>query len=79
MGAELAQIQDDQEVVISYASNILTKDQKKWCTTHNKLLAVVKFTKHFCHYLLGSRFLTHTDHNSLVWFMGLKNPEGQLT
>ena len=46
MGAELAQIQDDREVVISYASNILTKDQKKWCTTDKEHLAVVKFTRH---------------------------------
>ena len=37
MGAELAQIQDGQEVVISYTSKILIKDQKKWCTTHKEL------------------------------------------
>ena len=29
IGTELAQIQDGREVVISYASNILTKDQKE--------------------------------------------------
>ena len=77
-GAEHAQIKDDQEVVISYASNILIKDAKKGYTTCKELLALVKFTMHFHHYLLGRRFLIHTDHNSLVWLMELMNPEGQL-
>ncbi len=44
IGAELSQVQDSREVVISYASNVLLKDQQKYCTTQKELLAVVKFT-----------------------------------
>ena len=78
IGAELSQVQNGQKVVISYASNILMHEQKRWCTTQKELLAVVKFIQQFCHYLLGHRFLLKTDHNCLVWLMSFKNPEGQL-
>ena len=39
---------------------------------------MVRFTRHFKHYLLGRRFTLRTDHNSLIWLMGFKNMEGQL-
>ena len=78
IGAVLSQIQDGEEVVISYASNILIKEQRRWCTTRKELLAIVKFARYFRHYLLGRRFLIRTDHNCLVWLMSFKNPEGQL-
>ena len=42
------------------------------------LLAVVRFTRHFKHYLIGRRFTLRTDHNSLIWQMGFKSIEGQL-
>ena len=78
IGAVLSQIQDGEELVISYASNILIREQRHWCTTRKELLAIVKFAQHFRHYLLGHRFLIRTDHNCLVWLMSFKNPEGQL-
>ena len=43
IGAELSQVQNGQEVVISHTSNILMHEQKRWCTTQKELLAVVKF------------------------------------
>ena len=78
IGAELSQVQNGQEVVFSYASNILMHEQKRLCTTQNELLAVVKFIRQFCHYLLGYRFLLRTNHNCLVWLISFRNPEGQL-
>ena len=39
---------------------------------------MVRFTRHFKHYLLGQRFTLRTDQNSLLWLMGFKNIEGQL-
>ncbi len=78
IGAELLQIQDGKECVISYASNTLIREQVRWCTTRKELLAVVKFTRHFRHYLLSKQFLIRTDHNCLVWLMHFKSPEGQL-
>ena len=57
-----------------FGSFVLDSAQLNYCTTRKELLAVVRFTRHFKHYLLGLR----TDHNSLLWLMGFKNIEGQL-
>jgi hypothetical protein len=54
------------------------KPQRKYCATRNELLAVVKFCRHFRHYLLGRRFILRTNHNSLVWLTRFKHIEGQL-
>lgn len=45
---------------------------------YHTLLAIIRFTRQYRHYLLGRRFLLRTDHNSLVWLTRLKNIEGQL-
>lgn len=78
IGAELSQIQDGKPKVIGFASMVLTPAQRKYCTTRKELLAVVTFTRHFRHYLLGGSFLLRTDHNSLTWLMRFKHIEGQL-
>jgi len=41
-------------------------------------LAIVCFTRHYRHYLLGRQFVIRTDHNSLIWLLNFKNIEGQL-
>jgi hypothetical protein len=78
VGAQLSQIQDGCERPIAYASNALTPEQKRKCTTSKELLAVVTFTRQFRHYLLGRRFTVRTDHSSLVWLMRFKHIQGQL-
>ena len=78
IGAELSQVQEGQERTISYASKVLHQAQRKYCTTRKELLAVVAFTRHYRHYLLGRPFIVRTDHASLVWLMRFKNPSGQL-
>ena len=78
IGSELLQIQDGVEKVISYGSFVLTPEQRRYCTTRKELLAVVKFTRQFRHYLLGRQFTLRTDHNSLTWLTRFKLIEGQL-
>ena len=78
IGAEVSQIQDGVEKTISFASKVLTPQQRKYCTTRKELLAIVVFTRQFRHYLLGRSFILRTDHNSLVWLMNFKNIQGQL-
>ena len=78
IGAQLRQEQDGTERVIAYASFALTPCQRKYCTTRKELLAVVRFTNHFRHYLLGSEFVVRTDHHSLIWLLNFKKLEGQL-
>ena len=79
LGAELSQIQDGKERTIAYASKSLNGPRKTYCTTRKELLAVVVFTNHFRHYLLGRTFILRTDHASLVWLMRFKSLGGQLS
>ncbi|GFR82442.1 Pol polyprotein [Elysia marginata] len=78
VGAVLIQVQSGIERVISYANAALTKEQTRYCTTRRELLAGVKVTRHFRHYLLGRIFTVRTDHHSLTWLLSFKEPQGQL-
>ena len=78
IGAELIQVHDGKERVISYGSFVLTPEQRKYCTTRLELLSVIRFTRQYRHYLLGRKFLVRTDHNSLTWLLRFKHIEGQL-
>ena len=78
IGAVLSQIQNDIEKVISYGSYILTPEQRRYCVTRRELLAIVRFTRQYRHYLLGRQFYIRTDHNSLTWLLRFKYIEGQL-
>ena len=53
MGAVLSQVQDGQERSICYASRAFSKAQTTYSATKRELLAVVNFTRHFKHCLLG--------------------------
>ena len=77
-GAELLQVQNGVERLIGFGSFVLDSAQRNYCTTRKELLAVVRFTRHFKHYLLGRRFTLRTGHNSLLWLMWFKKIEGQL-
>ncbi|XP_063952099.1 uncharacterized protein LOC135153446 [Lytechinus pictus] len=79
LGAELLQIQNGEEKVISYGSCVLAKEQRRYCVTRKELLAVVLFTRFYRHYLLGKPFLVRTDHSSLRWLLNFKRPQpGQI-
>ena len=56
MGAVVAQIQNGSERVICYASKSFSKAQSRYSITKRELLAIVNFTRHFKHYLLGRKF-----------------------
>ncbi|KAK7918651.1 hypothetical protein WMY93_009935 [Mugilogobius chulae] len=78
VGAVLSQVQWGEERVLTYASSHLSPAQQRYCVTRRELLAVVRFTRQFRHYLLGRKFLLRTDHGSLTWLFRFKCPEGQL-
>lgn len=79
LGAVLSQIQNDQEKVICYYSQALSKPERKYCVTRKELLAVVKAVKQFHHYLYGRHFIVRSDHGALRWLLNFKNPEGQMS
>ena len=76
MGVVLAQMQDGKERAICYASRSLSKSQTKYSATRRELLALVTFTRHFRHYLLGQKFTIVTDHSALQWLHTFKDPDG---
>lgn len=78
IGAVLSQLQWGEERVLTYVSSHLTPAQQRYCVTRRELLAVVRYTCQFRHYLLGRKFLLRTDHGSLTWLFRFKYPEGQL-
>ena len=78
VGGVLSQIQNDQEVVISYGSRTLSPQEKNYFVTRKELLAVVHHIKMFKGYLLGKHFKVRTDHFSLKYLHRFKEPEGQL-
>ena len=73
-GAVLSQIQNGEEKVIAYASNILSSAQQKYCTTRREILAVHRYILMFKHYLIGSEFKVRTDHRAITWLLGWQSP-----
>ena len=78
IGVALSQVQDGVVKPICFASHVLFKQHRNYCTTRKGLLAVVEFCRQFRHYLLGRLFLICSDYNSLVWLTPFKHLEGQL-
>lgn len=78
LGASLTQKQDKTEVVIAYASRLLTDSEKNFTTTEKECLALVWAVRKFRPYIEGYHFIAITDHAALKWLMGLQEPTGRL-
>ena len=83
LGAVLEQDQLSKEgkverKVVAYASKILSRTQRRYCTTNKELLAVITSCEQFRYYLLGRKFTVITDHSSLRWLQRFKEPEGMV-
>ena len=79
-GGVLNQLQDDREVVISYASRSLRLSQRRYCTTRREMLAAVVMCTHFRSYLRGggAQLTLRTGHSSLRWLQKFRNEDGML-
>ena len=53
IGGVLSQIQNEEEVVIAYASHSLRISQHRYCTTRREMLVAVVMCTHFRSYLRG--------------------------
>ena len=76
MGAVLAQVQDGKELAICYASKAFSKSQTNYSATKREFSAIVNFTRHFKHYLLGRKYRDVTDHWALQCLHNFKDPDG---
>ena len=63
IGGVLSQIQNEEEVVIAYASRSLRLSQRRYCTTRREMLAAVVMCTHFRFALPGS----HPAHVRCRW------------
>ena len=64
VGAVLSQ-QNDRSVIL-YASRVLTKPERQYCTTRREMLALIWAVQHFKPYLWGRPFVVRTDHIALL-------------
>lgn len=78
-GAVLIQKEGDQEDrVIAYMSQKFSDTQRRYHVTELECLGVILAIEKFRPYVEGSKFRVITDHHSLLWLKGLKDPTGRL-
>jgi len=77
VGAVLSQEQDGQEIVLAYASRVMTRTERNYDVTRRELLAVVYGLKTYKQYLLGRQFVIRTDHSALQSLRKTAEPIGQ--
>lgn len=78
VGAVLLQGEGNDEQVIAFMSKKLLATEMKYSATERECLAVLMAIEHFRPYIDGVQFTVITDHSSLTWLMGLKEPVGRL-
>jgi len=78
IGAVLTQPYPEGEKVICYLSRSLSKQERIYTTTERECLALVWAIEKLRPYIEGVPFTVITDHYSLKWLQGLKDPSGRL-
>ena len=78
IGAELSQVQNEEEKVIAYAAQKLTKSQSNHPAIKGELAAVIYFMKYFRYYLQFKRFILRTDHRALTWIKTMEHLTGMI-
>lgn len=77
VAAILAHVIVGKEHVVAYYSAALSKSQQKWSVINKELFAMVAAVKKFRQFLEGS-FTFVTDHHSLCYLFGLREPPALL-
>ena len=77
MGAVLQQEQEGMLRVIGYASRIFKNCELKYCITCKELAAIIFGLKQYRQYLLGRKFIVHSDRAALTYLHSSKELNGQ--
>lgn len=72
LGVILAQVQNQNEHVIAYASRTLNKAERNYTISELEALAIVWGVTYFRPYLYGSKFTAVTDHSALTSLFKMK-------
>ena len=67
VGAALCQIQDDDVVILEFASKKLSPAERAWTARELEAYAIRWACEHFEQYLRGRKTIVLTDHESLQW------------
>lgn len=78
LGAVLSQLKGESELVVAYASRLLTKSERKFSDTERECLAVVWAAQKYRPYLEGRKYVVFTDAHSLRWLLGQRSVAGRL-
>lgn len=54
---------------IYYTSKAMNKTERNYNTTEREALGIINAVIKFWHYLLGSKFVLHVDHQELVYIV----------
>lgn len=68
----LGAVLEQDNRVIAYASQALSKSERNYSTIQKECLAIAFAMKQFCHYLLGCPFTLMTDYAPLQWLSAQK-------
>lgn len=78
LGAVLSQMQDSQDLPISFASRVLNAAEKNYPTVKKELLAIIWAVRRFRPYIYGTKFTIVTDHKPLTFLYSSSNPSSIL-
>lgn len=78
IGAVLSQVVNGEERIISFYSCLNNPAERRYSTTEQELLAVMKAIQHFREYLIINRFVLRTDHKALTYLFKSRNMKARL-
>ena len=62
---------------VFFASKALSDSEQNWHTREKEAFALIFALRKFRHYLMGTRFTWHTDHEGLKWLRNTRDPRGR--
>jgi hypothetical protein len=78
IGRVLSQGVIGRDLLIAYASRVLTKAEKNYSTIESEPTAIVWACRQFKPYIRGRKFTIVTDHEPLTWIFKKNDPNSRI-